>query len=93
MEYLNKLLFKMQKNPDFNHHAKCERLSITNLAFADDVLLFARGDCGSIKLIMDSLDLFAKSTGLTMNPRKCKVFFGGVDANTRDMITTMTTFE
>lgn len=26
MECLNMLLFKMQKNPDFNHHAKCERL-------------------------------------------------------------------
>lgn len=66
---------------------------MSNLAIADDVLLFARGDCGSVELILDALDHFAKSIGLTMNPRKCKVFFGGVDTNTWDMIINMTTFE
>lgn len=35
MEYLNKVLHNMQENPDFNHHAKCDRLQITNLSFAD----------------------------------------------------------
>lgn len=42
MEYMNIPLHKMQKISDFNHHAKCDRLHITNLAFTDDVLLFNR---------------------------------------------------
>ena len=52
MEYLNRILYDMQKNPNFNHHAKCEKLSITNLAFADDLLLFSRGDPISVDLMV-----------------------------------------
>lgn len=44
MEYMNRLMYKMQTNPNFNHHAKCEKLNLTNLIFVDDLLLFFRGD-------------------------------------------------
>ncbi|CAL5190277.1 unnamed protein product [Lathyrus oleraceus] len=75
MEYMNKLLRRMQKkNTDFNRHAKCERLHITNLAFADDVIIFARGDCKSMELMMEALNQFSKSNGLIVNPRKCRVY-------------------
>ena len=40
MEYMHRCLHQMQMNPNFNHHPKCEKLQITNLAFADDLLLF-----------------------------------------------------
>lgn len=63
------------------------------MAFTNDVLLLGRGDCGSIKMMLDAFDHFVKSIGLTVNPKKCKVFFSWVDANTRDMIISMTTFE
>ncbi|CAK8535453.1 unnamed protein product [Lathyrus sativus] len=43
MEYMNRLLIKMQRDPNFNYHAKCEKLKITNLTFADDILLLCRG--------------------------------------------------
>ena len=43
MEYMHRTLVKMQQNPDFNHHSKCEKIGLTNLTFADDVLLFYRG--------------------------------------------------
>lgn len=51
MEYLSRLLFRMQKNPDFNHHTRCERLQLTHLTFADDLLLFSRGDQGSMEIL------------------------------------------
>ncbi|XP_073050881.1 uncharacterized protein [Primulina eburnea] len=41
--------------PDFNYHPKCEPLRITHLAYADDLLLFSRGDIGSVSIIVDSL--------------------------------------
>ncbi|XP_058782964.1 uncharacterized protein LOC131657602 [Vicia villosa] len=63
MEYLNRLLVQMQENPNFNHHSKCERLQITNLTFADDFLLFARGDQGSVELMQQTLHIFLDSTG------------------------------
>ncbi|CAK8566663.1 unnamed protein product [Lathyrus sativus] len=93
MEYMNILLFRMQTNPDFNHHSKCENLSITDLAFADDVLLFSRGDYRFVELLIETFGQFSKMTGLIVNPIKCKVYFGGVDNNTRGKILRLTRFE
>lgn len=36
---------------------------------------------------------FSESTGLIINPRKCKVFFGSVDQHTRERIQAATGFE
>lgn len=44
MEYLHSLLLKMGNDPNFNYHPKCRELNIMHLCFADDLLLFARGD-------------------------------------------------
>lgn len=93
MEYLNIPLYKIQKNPDFNHHAKCEKLQITNLTFVDKLLLFSIGDLKSIKLMMNAFTSFYNSTDLKMNPSKCKIYFGEVDNNTKEGITNPTTFK
>ena len=58
MEYLNKCLRKMHRNPNFNHHAKCEKFHITNLSFAYDLLLFSRGDYVSNNLMMEAFNTF-----------------------------------
>lgn len=92
MEYFNRQLHKMQRDPNFNHHAKCEKLHITNLTFTDDVLMFAREDYRSLELMMKALNEFSMSIGLIVNPRKCRIYFGGVDENTKDDIKKMTTF-
>lgn len=92
MEYMSRLLFKMQQNPDFNHHSKCEKLNLTHLTFADDILLFARGDVGSMDLLMHTLQVFSGSTGLVVNPAKCFVYMGAVDDITGDHIMDSTDF-
>ena len=48
MEYLHQFLQQLKNLPDFNFQPKCEKLSITNLCFADDLMLFMRGDERSI---------------------------------------------
>lgn len=92
MEYLNIALYIMQLDPDFNHHAKYEKLNIVNLSFPDDVLLFSREDTRSIELMMSAFNKFTASTGMRINPGKCNVFFGGVDANTKQDIINLTNF-
>src|SRR3954465_1386256 len=37
MEYMNIIMQKMQSDPGFKHHAKCKKLKLTNLIFANDV--------------------------------------------------------
>ncbi|XP_058739137.1 uncharacterized protein LOC131611028 [Vicia villosa] len=83
----------MQKTRGFSHHAKCRNLALTNLAFADDILLFCRGDVISINLLMKAFNKFSDSTGLIFNPRKCKVFFGSVDDDSKKIIRCATGFE
>ncbi|CAK8544798.1 unnamed protein product [Lathyrus sativus] len=77
MEYFHRLLHQLSKVPDYNFHAKCEKLQIIDISFADDVLHFTRGDNKSVQLLMDQLQTFSQSTGLLVNPAKCRVYFGG----------------
>lgn len=73
--------------PNFNFHSKYE-----NLSFADDLLLFARGDTTSICLLMDTFEEFSKSTSLSVNSVKYKIYFGNVDMHTKQEIQDMTNF-
>lgn len=66
MEYLNRCLQRMERNHNFNHYAKCEKSSLTNLCFADDLFIFARGDIGSVELLMDAFGVFSRSTSLVV---------------------------
>ncbi|XP_058734079.1 uncharacterized protein LOC131605787 [Vicia villosa] len=92
MEYLNIILHKMQRNHDFNHHVKCEKLRITNLSSADDFLLFLRGDYKSIELIMSAFNNLSMSFGLKANLEKCRIYFGGVDDSIKKNTISLTTF-
>jgi hypothetical protein len=92
MEYLHRILQQLTKVPDFNFHSKCEHLNIINLSFADDLLIFTRGDIISVELVMDKLQMFSQSTGLVVNPSKCKVYYGGVDDLVKNNIRAVTSF-
>lgn len=58
MEYFNRLLVKMHNDPAFNFHVKCEKVGIPNLTFADDILLFYRGDVTSFQMILNNVNGF-----------------------------------
>ncbi|XP_021731524.1 uncharacterized protein LOC110698412 [Chenopodium quinoa] len=42
MEYLSRCLYELRLTPDFNFHPICEKLSLTHMMFADDLLMFSR---------------------------------------------------
>lgn len=63
---------------EYHFHLKCVKLGITNIHFADDFLLFSRGDEKSIHLLMEMFGQFSDATGLRANPSKCKIYFGGL---------------
>lgn len=92
MEYLYRLLQGLKSIPDFNFHARCEKLSIVNLSFADDLLLFSRGDVMSVKLVMELFSKFSRSTGLRVNPAKCQAYFGVVASEEKRNIQNITSF-
>lgn len=77
MEYLSRLL-EVPTTTEFNFHAKCAELRITHLAFADDLMLFCRGDLGSMRILTDAMDEFSDCSGLQINGDKSQLFAGGV---------------
>ncbi|XP_075077324.1 uncharacterized protein LOC142164057 [Nicotiana tabacum] len=78
MEYLNRLLKTLKYNPDFNFHPKCDKMGIVQLGFADNLLLFCRGDVVSVQLLYQCFKEFPKASRLVANNDKSSIYFGGV---------------
>ncbi|XP_058769981.1 uncharacterized protein LOC131643698 [Vicia villosa] len=92
MEYMSRLLQRMQQNHNFNHHSRCAKLALTHLTFADDILLFARGEKSSVDMMMKTMHTFYNSTGLGVNTSKCNVYFGDVSEEEKQNILVSTGF-
>lgn len=67
------------ENPNFNFHPKCAKLSIIQLGFADDLLLFCRGDVASVRYLIEHFLHFSTISGVIANPAKSSVHFGGMN--------------
>ncbi|CAK8577522.1 unnamed protein product [Lathyrus sativus] len=90
--YLHRSLHKISKIPDFNFHAKCEKLQIINVSFADDLLIFAREDTKSVELLVNKMVEFSHATGLYVSLDKYKAYFRGVGSCVKFGIMQITSF-
>ncbi|XP_059295648.1 uncharacterized protein LOC132048983 [Lycium ferocissimum] len=87
MEYLSRILKNLKNSLDFNFHPRCEKLNLVQLGFADDLLLFCRGDLGSATMLYDAFQLFSSSSSLIANQGKSCIYFGGVTPEDQQEIT------
>ena len=86
MEYLTRiLLFKAKQHP-FRHHPLRKDMKLTNLCFADDLLIFSKGHLHTIQLIMEVIQQFSNTTGLSGNTQKSHVYMAGINAATQQQI-------
>ncbi|XP_058773793.1 uncharacterized protein LOC131648007 [Vicia villosa] len=92
MEYLHRSLRKLQHMSDFNFHPKCEKLGITNICFAGDLMLFSRGDPTSVQIMMNEFQFFSEATRLCVSPNKGKVYCGGVPDSVQQHMLQITGF-
>ncbi|XP_074315735.1 uncharacterized protein LOC141651946 [Silene latifolia] len=53
-------------------------MGLCHLAFADDLLLFCKGDKSSVKVLMRAFITFSEALGLTMNNEKSEIYMNGV---------------
>ena len=77
MEILSRKLNVAAESVEFSYHPRCQRLKLTHLAFADDLLLFCRGDIRSVGALRACLDEFFEMSGLRVNVAKSVVFVDG----------------
>ncbi|KAK4397507.1 Retrovirus-related Pol polyprotein from type-2 retrotransposable element R2DM [Sesamum angolense] len=81
MEYFSRLIKRKTIDSDFNFHPKCEKLKITHLLFADDLMMFSRGDLPSVRILMECLQEFREISGLAVNTSKSSIFTAGIENN------------
>ncbi|XP_042379905.1 uncharacterized protein LOC121972287 [Zingiber officinale] len=93
MEYLSRSLARRTIRSDFHFHPKCEPLRIAHLVYADDLLLFSRGDVSSVTQLVESLSQFAQMAGLTTNLAKSSIYMAGIYPQTQNQLLTITGFQ
>ncbi|XP_074282487.1 uncharacterized protein LOC141607006 [Silene latifolia] len=79
MKYLSRVLAAITPTVEFNFHPLCRPLQLTHLCFADDLLMFCRGDRQSILVMLRSFATFSAGSGLVMNSDKSDIYFNGMD--------------
>ncbi|XP_074293362.1 uncharacterized protein LOC141620370 [Silene latifolia] len=83
MEYLSRILDHVTTTMKFKYHPLCGGLKLSHLLFADDLLLFSKGDASSIMILLRAFATFSVATGLQMNAMKSNIYFNGVPSSTK----------
>lgn len=83
----------LSNNANFSFHWRTKELKLTHLIFADDILLFCKGDEYSISAIINSFERFSCASGLRANPTKCQIFFCNVQDMARSNILGLTGYQ
>jgi hypothetical protein len=86
MEILSGLFCKMSAQQEFKFHWRCKKDKISHLCFADDLMIFSKGDVNSIRMIRTVLTKFQDLSGLYSNPNKSDIFLSGALNAEREQI-------
>ncbi|XP_074265840.1 uncharacterized protein LOC141588292 [Silene latifolia] len=78
LEYLSRLLGVLDRYKYFKYHPLCSKMKLTHLCFADDLLMFSRGDIQSVTLMLRAFETFSISSGLKMNNGKSNFYTNGI---------------
>ncbi|XP_074270821.1 uncharacterized protein LOC141594724 [Silene latifolia] len=78
MEYLSRVMDYAVNTWPFRFHLLCKNLKLNHLLFANDLLMFCKGDVNSIMLVLRVLSTFSATSRLRINAFKSEVVFNGV---------------
>ena len=78
MEHLSRILKASGEAEEFKFHPRCSKLKLNHLVFADDLMLFYKGDMQSIKTLCQGVQLFSSSSSLEANYSKLGIYLAGV---------------
>lgn len=92
MEYLSRVLMYIGKKKNFKFHPRCAKLQLNHLCFADDLMVFCKGDEESAHLLIKGLKHFEDVSGLHANKTKSEVYTANVSENEVEKICQYTGF-
>lgn len=86
MDYLSRLLSFAGKQKEYQYHHRCKGLHLNHLVFADDLLVFCKGDYESVMWNLGSLATFASASGLCANAGKSAIYTCNMDPDIKEKI-------
>ncbi|XP_038996812.1 uncharacterized protein LOC120121549 [Hibiscus syriacus] len=92
LNMLSRLLNLAAARRLYNYHPKCKQLGLTHLSFADDLLIFCKGNAESVACVISVLDKYYEISWLNLNAAKCVFFTASVENRTVEKIKQFTSF-
>ena len=86
MNVLSRKFDKAVEERKFMYHPGCQRLSLTHLCFADDLMVFVEGSKESIKGALSVYDVFEEWSGLRISMEKSTIYMAGVEESEKRSI-------
>ncbi|KAK4376022.1 hypothetical protein RND71_006699 [Anisodus tanguticus] len=93
MEYLSRILKRVGEFPGFEFHAKCRSIGLNHMYFADDMLLFCKGNYQSVMLLLRGMETFTNASGLQANAGKSNIFSANMDPQSLEDICAATEYQ
>ncbi|XP_039000336.1 uncharacterized protein LOC120126123 [Hibiscus syriacus] len=93
MNVLSNILNNAASRGIFSFHPKCKKIELTHLSFADDLLIFCKGNLEFVMGVITVLDCFYEYSGLKLNAGKCEIFTAGISAHNLESIINYTGFK
>ena len=86
MEVLSRMLNRPP--PSYQFHRHCEKVSLTHLTFANDLMIFCAADDSTLSFINETIRKFGDLSGLFTNLSKISMFVVGVNSDDVYRLTT-----
>ncbi|XP_059295322.1 uncharacterized protein LOC132048633 [Lycium ferocissimum] len=90
MEYFTRIMKWVSEQERFEYHTKCKSLKLNHLCFADDMLIFSKGDFLPVVMLLRGLKTFSEASGLTTNNAKSNIFSANMPAQVIDDLCELT---
>lgn len=65
------------------YHTKCKGMKLNHLCFADDMLIFSKGEYGAVIIMWRGLKSLSDASGLTTNAAKSNIFSANMEKQER----------
>ncbi|XP_031396135.1 uncharacterized protein LOC116207368 [Punica granatum] len=72
------MLNKAAVSGRLSYHPYCAKVQLTHLGFADDVIIFLKGEERSFRAVLRVFEEFFQYLGLKLNSSKTEVYFAGM---------------
>ena len=92
MEVFFELMRLHLAKSEFRFHWRCTKSILSHLWFADNLMIFSKGNVDLVKIILDTLNMFVELYCLWLNSAKSTIFLCAIDNVSKKRVISLTDF-